>query len=57
MSKIIDVTLNVLACVIGFLLGAVCTIALAVLRVAQIFIALILTPIVYLIRQMKWIAR
>ena len=57
MNNIIDVVLNVLACIIGFLLGAVCTIALAVLRVAQIFIALILTPIVYLIRQMKWIAR
>lgn len=57
MNKIIDVVLNGLACVIGFLLGAVCTIALAVLRVAQICIALILTPIVYLIRQMKWIAR
>ena len=57
MNKIIDVVLNVLACIIGFLLGAVCTIALAVLRVAQICIALILTPIVYLIRQMKWIAR
>lgn len=57
MNKIIDVALNVLACVIGFLLGAVCTIALATLRVAQICIALILTPIVYLIRQMKYIAR
>lgn len=57
MNKIIDVTLNTLACIIGFLLGAVCTIALATLRVAQICIALILTPIVYLIRQMKYIAR
>lgn len=57
MNKIINIVLNGLACIIGFLLGAVCTIALATLRVVQICIALILTPIVYLIRQMKWIAR
>nr|DAN13407.1 MAG TPA: Phospholipase/Carboxylesterase [Caudoviricetes sp.] len=57
MDKIISAIVNTLACIIGFSLGAVCTIALAIVRIAQICIALILTPIVYLIRQMKWIAR